>query len=64
MASPAEYRENASECLGWANSAKSIKERDIFFQMASAWLRAAINSEANSKDAVYSDRGARPRHSA
>lgn len=45
VASPIECRENAAECLGWANGAKSNKERDIFLQMARAWLSAAVKSE-------------------
>jgi hypothetical protein len=41
-----EFREFASECLDWAKSAKSDTERDIFLQMAQAWLEAATRSEA------------------
>jgi hypothetical protein len=62
VASSIEYRENSSECLGWAKSAKSIKEREIFLQMASSWLRAAVNLEASSKDIARSERATRPRH--
>ena len=61
MASSNEYRANAAECAGWAKSAKSVKERDIFLQMASTWLSAAINLEARSRAVVYRDRPAPPR---
>jgi hypothetical protein len=37
-----EYREYADECMGWAKSAKTAKERDIFLQMAKAWRDAAL----------------------
>jgi hypothetical protein len=36
-----EYRENAQECLGWARTARTEKEREIFFQMARTWLEVA-----------------------
>jgi hypothetical protein len=36
-----EFRECADECLGWAKTAKSDKERKIFLQMAQVWLEAA-----------------------
>jgi hypothetical protein len=29
-----EYREYADECLGWAKTAKSDREREIFLNMA------------------------------
>ena len=61
MASSNEYRANAAECVGWAKSAKSVKERDIFLQMASAWLSAAINLETGISDVAYRDRRAPPR---
>ena len=40
-----EYREYADECLDWAKTAKSHKEREIFLQMARAWLEAAVRWE-------------------
>jgi hypothetical protein len=43
-----EFREYADECLGWAKTAKSDKERKIFLQMAQAWLEAAHLWEAKS----------------
>ncbi len=36
-----EFREYAAEHLGWAETASSTKERQIFQQMADAWLEAA-----------------------
>jgi hypothetical protein len=39
-----EFREFANECLDWAKAAKSDNERDIFLQMAQAWLEVAIRS--------------------
>lgn len=42
MSSAKEYREYADECMGWAKSAKTAKERDIFLQMAKAWRDAAL----------------------
>ena len=53
MASLKECRENAAECFGWAKSAQSVKEREIFLQMASTWLMAATCLEARSRDETY-----------
>jgi len=36
-----EYRELADECLGWAKTARTDRERRIFLGMAETWLRAA-----------------------
>jgi hypothetical protein len=41
VVSAKEFREYADECLGWAKTAKSDKERRTFLQMAQAWLEAA-----------------------
>jgi hypothetical protein len=43
MASLKECRENAAECFDWAKQAKSVKEQEIFLQMAGTWLMAAAN---------------------
>jgi hypothetical protein len=43
--SSSEFRENAEECRGWAKSARSDRERQIFLQMAEAWRAAALRSE-------------------
>jgi hypothetical protein len=40
-----QYREFADECLGWARTARSDRERRIFLQMAEAWLKAAALAE-------------------
>jgi hypothetical protein len=40
-----EFRAFANECLDWAKSARSDSERDIFLQMAQAWVEAAMRSE-------------------
>jgi hypothetical protein len=42
---PNEFRENADECLGWAKTACSDRERQIFLQMAEAWLEAAARRD-------------------
>ncbi len=47
MLSAKEYRELADECLGWARTAKSDKERRIFLQMAEAWVEAAWRAAQN-----------------
>jgi hypothetical protein len=36
-----EYHENARECLGWARTAHTETEREIFLQIARTWLQAA-----------------------
>jgi hypothetical protein len=41
-----EFYENADECFGWANTAKTERERLIFMQMRDAWLEAARQWEA------------------
>src|SRR6185369_13166248 len=40
VATSKEYREYADECFGWAKTAKSDREREIFLQMAKTWLAA------------------------
>ena len=37
-----EYREFADECLHWAKTARSNREKRIFLQMAETWLKAAV----------------------
>jgi hypothetical protein len=41
MSALREYRENANECFTWARTARSDREREIFLEMARAWLEAA-----------------------
>jgi hypothetical protein len=36
-----EYRAYEAECMQWARSAKSDREREIFLQMAQTWFEAA-----------------------
>jgi len=40
-----DFREYADECLGWAKTAKSDKDRKSYLQMAETWLRAAAQYE-------------------
>jgi hypothetical protein len=42
-----QYREFAEECMGWAKTAKTDRERDIFLQMARTWFAAAIRAGAD-----------------
>jgi len=37
-----EYREFADECMDWAKTARSDREKRIFLQMAETWLNAAL----------------------
>ena len=50
-----DYSEFAEECLVWARTAKSPKERAIFLQMAQTWLEAAtaqVSSRCGSRSAT------------
>jgi hypothetical protein len=40
-----EYREFADECMRWAKTARTDKERKIFIEMAGTWLRAVALAE-------------------
>lgn len=55
MASAAEFREYARECMDWARTARSEKERAIFVEMAQTWLAAAtrLDGELLRKDQKY-----------
>ena len=46
VVSAKEYREYADECMGWAKTAGTDKERLNFIEMANTWLQAAALSEA------------------
>jgi hypothetical protein len=46
--SAAEFRRHAAEHLDWARTAKSVRERETFEQMAEAWLEAAAVWERKS----------------
>ena len=45
VSSAKECREFGSECMEWAKTAKSDRERQIFLQMARTWLYAAASLE-------------------
>jgi hypothetical protein len=45
MSSAKEYREFARECMDWARTARSERERAIFTQMAQTWIEAAARIE-------------------
>jgi hypothetical protein len=42
VSSEKEYRAYANECLGWAKTARTERERDAFLQMARTWTEAAM----------------------
>lgn len=44
--SAAQFREYAAEHLGWAKTARTERERQIFQQMAQAWLDVATAWES------------------
>jgi hypothetical protein len=47
MDTPEHYRAYAEECLGWARTAKTDREREIFIEMARTWLKAAARFEGD-----------------
>jgi hypothetical protein len=42
-----ELREFADECLGWAQTARTGRERQIFLQMSRTWLWAAARLDGH-----------------
>lgn len=44
MSSPREYRDHVTECLDSARAAQSDAERQIFLDMAKAWLETAVQA--------------------
>ena len=42
-----QYHQNAQECLGWARTAHTEREREIFLQIARTWLEAAERAANN-----------------
>jgi len=48
MDTPDHYQQYAEECLGWARTAKTDREREIFLEMARAWLKAAAQFDGDS----------------
>ena len=47
-----EFYDYADEHFGWADTAKTERERAIFLQMAAAWLEVAQQWEADSPPAA------------
>ncbi len=47
MASAKEFREYADECMEWAKTVTSDRERAIFLDMARNWLEAASKVEGS-----------------
>jgi hypothetical protein len=47
VSSAEEFYENADEHFGWAETAKTKRERAIFLQMAAAWLEVARKWEVD-----------------
>jgi hypothetical protein len=42
VSSAEEYQAYADECLDWAKTARSQREREIFLEMAKTWAAAAL----------------------
>jgi hypothetical protein len=47
VSSAEKFYDYADEHFGWAETAKSERERAIFFQMAAAWLEVAQQWETS-----------------
>jgi hypothetical protein len=60
MCSSTDYSEFAEECLDWARTAKSPKERAIFLQMTRVWLEAAAAQAAEAPDQTPQAEANRP----
>ncbi len=52
MSSAEEFRAYARECLDWAKTARSERERGIFMQMAEGWLDAARRLEPDAANLI------------
>ncbi len=46
--STTEFRDFADECMDWASTARSDRERKIFLQMAQTWLWATDRADGKS----------------
>jgi hypothetical protein len=57
MTSAEEFRQNADDCLVWAKTVTSERERTIFLDMARNWLEAA--SRADGRKITYKLRSKR-----
>jgi hypothetical protein len=51
-ATPDEYRGYAAGCLGWARTAKSDREREIYIQMANTWFKSAIRASGKDRTGI------------
>ena len=49
MLSAQDFYDYADEHFGWAETARTERERAIFFQMAAAWLEVAQMWETSAK---------------
>jgi hypothetical protein len=52
MPSAKEFREYARECMDWARTARSEKERAIFVEMAQTWLSAAARQKPRLAESI------------
>jgi hypothetical protein len=59
VSSARHFYDNADEHYGWAETAKTERERAVFLQMAAAWLEVAEKWEITTRNA-----DARPRDGA
>jgi hypothetical protein len=55
VSSAQQYRENAEECIGWARTARTDKERATFLQMARTWIEAAERLESHPPPVISDD---------
>jgi hypothetical protein len=53
IVSAKDFRDNANECMDWARTACSDRERAIFLQMAETWLLAAARVDGRQGDCQY-----------
>ncbi len=59
-----QYREFADECMHWAKTARSDKEKRIFLQMVETWLNAAVLAERREQREGASGRREHPSNGA
>jgi hypothetical protein len=62
VSSAKEFRANADEHFGWAKTARTNREREIFLQMAKLWLEAAAGADARTPPTEPSLAGSAPGH--
>jgi len=63
VSSADEFRAYADECFGWARTAKTDREREIFIQMAQTWLAAALRAGSTRRTHRDSERAQSPQMS-